>query len=178
MAARTLRRDVDTLVRQAEIDLAILWRDAETPAAAEAALRDILPALIDEYGVMAATIAAEWYDQLRLDGGVGGSFTAVVPDTPDSGSQALVGWALATAAGYPAFKTLILGGTQRRIANFSRFTVTGSAVADPQASGWVRTGVGACKSGWCDQFLDGEIRTVPYDFPAHDNCNCHATPAF
>ena len=37
---------------------------------------------------------------------------------------------------------------------------------------------GACKSGWCDQYLDGEVRTVAYDFPAHDNCNCSAVPAF
>jgi hypothetical protein len=78
----------------------------------------------------------------------------------------------------PGFQTLILGGTQRRIANFARLTVMGSSVADPQAQGWVRVGVGACKSGGCDQYLDGEVRSVAYDFPAHDNCNCHAEPAF
>jgi hypothetical protein len=173
-----LRRDVALLVREASGDLASLWRGVETAAQVEAALRDVLPGLIDAYGSGAATVAADWYDDLRAEREVRGRFPAIPADVPESGAQALVGWALAEAQDMPGFQTLILGGTQRRIANFARLTVMGSSVADPQAQGWVRVGVGACKSGWCDQYLDGEVRSVAYDFPAHDNCNCHAEPAF
>jgi hypothetical protein len=33
---------------------------------------------------------------------------------------------------------------QRRIANFSRDTITGSSIADPKAQGWERVGNGEC----------------------------------
>jgi hypothetical protein len=97
---------------------------------------------------------------------------------PRPGRARLVGWGASVAKDTTTLRVLIAGGLQRRIANYARFTVQASAVQDPGAQGWIRVGSGACKSGWCDQFLDGEIRTVAYDFPAHDNCNCHAEPAF
>lgn len=173
-----LRRDVASLVGEAALDLNVLWREVETALAVEAALRDVLPGLVDAYGSAAALLAAEWYDDLRAEREVRGRFLADPADIADTGTQALVGWALTEARDLSGFQSLINGGVQRRIANFSRFTVTSSSVADPQAGGWIRVGSGACKSGWCDQYLDGEVRAVPYDFPAHDNCNCHAEPAW
>jgi hypothetical protein len=160
------------------VDLAVTWRSVDAPELAEAALRDVLPGLVDAYGAAAASVAADWYDDLRDDRGVRGRFRAIPAEIADTGTQALIGWALAEATDLTGFQSLIIGGTQRRIANFSRFTVQESSVQDPRSKGWVRVGSGACKSGWCDQYLDGEIRTVAYDFPAHDNCNCHAEPAW
>lgn len=176
--ATSLRSDTAKLVRLADRDLARLWRLVANGAAADEALRDLLPAIVTEYGQVGAAMAAEWYDDQREKAGVRGRFAAVPLDAADRGAQALIGWALTNATDDAALHTLILGGTQRRIADHARLTVTGSAVADPAAGGWLRVGEGACKSGWCDQYLDGEIRTVAYDFPAHDNCNCTAVPAF
>ena len=176
--ATQLRSDVALLVREAESDMSALWRDADTADELEAALRDILPGLIDAYGSAVATVAADWYDDVRDEVGARGRFVAIPAEIRDTGAQALVGWALAEAQDVSTFRTLVAGGAQRRIANFARFTVQASSVADPRAQGWLRVGEGACKSGWCNQYLDGEIRAVAYDFPAHDNCNCHAEPAW
>lgn len=183
MATSTqLRSDVAVLTATAEAELAPLWQSAATALAVEEALRDILPALIDEYGAAAATVAADWYDDLRAEAGVRGPFRATPADIPDVGAQALVGWALAEVADptdLTAFRSLIEGGTQRRIANFSRQTVMGSAVADPQSDGWQRVTDGnGC--AFC-RMLAG--RGAVYsessaDFASHDKCGCSATPAW
>lgn len=175
-APAALRNSTGLLVGYARRDLSALWRDVNTVAQAQMALMDILPALIETYGAAAATLAATWYDDAREKAAVRGSFQAIPIEPGDRGAQALAGWATSTATSVGALEALILGGIQRRIADHSRLTVTSSSTADPAAGGWVRVGTGACKSGWCDQFLDGEVRSVAYDFPAHDNCNCHAIP--
>jgi hypothetical protein len=162
----------------ASADLAALWRDVETALAVEAALRDVLPGLVDTYGAAAATIAADWYDDLRDEREIPGHFTAVPADIAETGTQALVGWALTEATDLTAFKTLIEGGTQRRIANFARQTVMGSSVADPQARGWQRTGVGECD--FCRMLIGrGAVYTeATADFQSHDHCNCGSEPAW
>jgi len=54
------------------------------PAAVRDALFDFVPALVSGYGDVAATVAADWYMDLRDAEGVGGSFAAplaaLVPD--------------------------------------------------------------------------------------------------
>jgi hypothetical protein len=176
--ATQLRSDVALLAREAGTDLGILWRSVDTATEVEAALRDVLPGLIDTYGAAAATVAADWYDELRDEREVRGRFTAIPADIPDPGTQALVGWALTEATDMPGFQSLILGGAQRRIANFSRLTVSGSSIADPSAQGWQRVGAGECD--FCQMLLGrGAVYTeATADFPSHDNCNCQAEPAF
>lgn len=172
MAQATLRRETTELVRLAESDLTHLWRLVAGGASAEEALRDLLPAIVTEYGQAGAALAAEWYDEERLKAGVRRRFTAVPLEATDRGAQPLVGWALDTATDDTSLKTLILGGVQRRIVDHSRLTVTSSTARDPSAEGWTRVGAGECD--WCQQYLDGEVRTVAYDFPAHDFCQCEA----
>lgn len=169
----TLRAETDKVVRLANSDLTRLWRIVAAGAETDEALRDLLPSIVREYGALGGTVAAEWYDRQREKAGVRGSFTGF-PITPDDrGAQALVGYALATATDDSSLKTLIAGGVQRRIADHVRLSVANSSVADSAARGWVRVGEGNCKSGWCDQYLDGEVRTVEgYDFDAHDWCRC------
>ena len=178
MPLPTLRRETDGLVRVAGRDLTRLWSLVTDGAAAEVALRDLLPSIITVYGQAGAALAADYYDDLRERQEVPRRFSAVPVEADDRGTQALIGWALSEARDDTSLKALIAGGVQRRIADHARLTVTSSAVADPSAGGWVRVGEGACKSGWCDQYLDGEVRTVPYEFKAHDNCHCSAVPAF
>lgn len=172
----SLRSETDQLVGLAERDLDRLWRLVAAGASAEVALHDLLPAVVTEYGAAGGAMAAEWYDQQREKAAVRGRFTAIPVAPDDRGTHALIGWALTTATDDAALKTMILGGTQRRIADHARLTITSSAVADPAAQGWVRVGVGECD--WCKKYLDGEVRTVAYDFPAHDSCKCHSIPAF
>lgn len=174
-----LRSRVAGLVTLANGDLAALWRRLERAVDAEEALRDILPALIDTYGAAASVVAADWYDDLRAKQGVGGGFRADPADVPDSGTQALVGWALTESTDPQAFRTLIEGGLQRRIANFSRLTVTRSSIADPQADGWQRVGSGdSCP--FCRLLISrGSVYSeATADFAAHDHDDCQAAPAF
>lgn len=159
-------------------DLSVVWRRVERAADAGTALHDILPALIEQYGLAAGTLAANWYDDLRAKRDVRGSFTAIPADIQDVGAHALVGWALDSATDYGTFQTLILGGSQRRIANFARQTVMGSSTADPGARGWQRVGVGECD--FCALLIGrGAVYSeATADFQSHDHCNCQAEPAF
>lgn len=177
--ATSLRSETDQLVRLANRDLSRLWQLVANGAAADEALHDLLPAIVREYGAAGGALAAEWYDQQREKVDARGRFAAMPLDPDDRGSHALVGAALKQATDDTTLRTLILGGVQRRVADHVRLTVANNAVEDRAAQGWVRVGEGGCKSGWCDQYLDGEIRTVAgYDFDAHDNCRCGVIPAF
>lgn len=173
-----LRDGVRGLVRYADRDLSALWRQIATAAEAETALRDILPALIDTYGAAAGALAADWYDSHREKVGVKGGFRAIPADIPETGTQSLIGWAVQEATDTASLQALILGGTQRRIANFSRSTITGSSVADPAATGWQRVGSGEC--AFCAMLIGrGAVYSeAAADFASHDHCNCSATPAF
>ncbi len=174
----SLQSETADLVRLAGRDLAALLRLVEQGADAGTALHDLLPAIVRDYGQMGAALAADWYDDQRDKAGVPARFTAVPIEPDDRGAHALIGWALTTAATTAGLHALILGGTQRRIADHVRLTVANSSVADPGARGWVRVGVGnTCD--WCRRYLDGEVRTVAgYDFDAHDSCNCTTRPAW
>ena len=178
MSALALRRTVAAIDGRARRDLAALWRRMESAAQAGEMLHDILPALVDTYGLAAATAAAQWYDSVRAKSSAGGSFTADPIEIPDTGTHALIGWAVTTATDDAAFKALIEGGMQRRIANHSRLTVARSSIADPGARGWRRTGAGDCD--FCSMLLGrGAVYTeATADFPAHDHCRCGAEPAF
>lgn len=168
----TLRSDTGKVVQLADRDLSRLWRLVAEGANAGEALHDLLPAIVREYGALGGAVAAEWYDQQREKVGARGNYYAEPIPVDDRGTHALVGKAVTEATSDATLQTLILGGVQRRIADHLRLTVSNNAVSDRAAQGWIRVGAaGHCK--WCDQYLDGEVRTVAgYDFDAHDNCNC------
>jgi hypothetical protein len=72
----------DLVERDLQAYLAAL--NFERPAAVKDALFDFVPALVSEYGDVAATVAADWFDELRVSEGVGGSFRApLAPPLPD-----------------------------------------------------------------------------------------------
>lgn len=179
MAAPTLRTEAAGLVRLAERDLAELWRLVADGASAEVALRDLLPAIITTYGQAGAALAADWYDDLRDKVGASRRFSATPVEADDRGAHALIGWALTEATDDTSLQQLILGGTQRRIVDHIRYTVTESATADPAAVGWQRVGVGS-NCPFCDMLIGrGAVYTeATADFGSHDHCNCQATPAW
>lgn len=173
-----LRRRVAELVKRAKGDLDALFRQVGAAQSAELreALMDVLPSLVETYGTAAASVAADWYDELRDEAGATGRFTAIPAELPDAGTQSLVGWAAETATDDNAFRSLVAGGMQRRIANGARGTVTRSSVADPQAVGWKRIGGGAC--AFCRMLIERDelYSEATADFASHDDCNCSAYP--
>ena len=177
--ATSLRADTATLVRLADADLSRLWRLVASGASAEVALRDILPAIVTEYGAAGAAVAAEWYDQQREKAGASGRFQALPVGADDRGAQSLIGWALTTATDDNSLATLIAGGVQRRIADHARYTIARNSIEDKAARGWRRTGSGSSCS-FCSLLLGrGAVYTeATADFSSHDHCNCGAEPAF
>lgn len=180
--ATELRTSINDLVTVALDDLRSLWRSVSTPEQARAALEEVLPALVRTYGLAAAAIAADWYDELRDELGVDGRFSAIVEDVDDQGADVLARWGIAPLFGaepnWKTAKTLIEGGLQRRIANSSREVIRLSSIEDPAAKGWQRSTSGGCE--FCRMLAArGAVysdRTV--DFSSHDHCNCVAVPAF
>lgn len=175
-----LRRRIAGLARLAGLDVSAALRTVESFAEAEALLNDILPALADAYGSAAAAVAAEWYDEVREELEVSGRFRAIPAGLPDSmGTQELAGWARGRAANLATFEALVLGGLQRRIANMARETVTGSAVADPRARGWMRVArPDGCSFCYMLASRGAVFRESTVRFASHDDCNCQAAPAF
>lgn len=172
------RRAIRDLNILAEADVRLLWRSLNDPRDAKSALMDLLPDVVETYGLAAASLAADFYDGLRVERGVAGAFTAVVPEVPETGSQALVAWALDNAQGSESFQSLVLGGVQKRISNGARNTITTSSIADPHAQGWMRVGTGRCD--FCAMLISrGAVYSESsVDFAAHDWDKCDAAPAF
>lgn len=177
-----LRNAVDGLHVLAANDLRALWRQITNPDDARQALEDVLPLLVRTYGLAAATVAADWYDDLRDDLNVDRRFSAIVAELDDSGADALARWGIAplfrSEPDWDAAYTLIDGGLQRRIANGARETIRSSSVADPSADGWQRSASGGCS--FCQMLAGrGAVYTeATADFSSHDHCRCHAVPAF
>lgn len=169
------RRVLRDLNLMAERDIRSLWRrfDGDPDALAE-----VLGEVVQTYGDAAASVSADWYDQLRADTGVRPGFSAVMPEPKNPGVGQLVGWATAKATDEEAFRSLILGGVQRRITNYSRDVITSSSIRDPRARGWMRIGTGEC--GFCAMLVSrGAVYTrESVDFASHDHCQCGAAPAF
>jgi hypothetical protein len=173
------RREVRDLGIEAERDVAILWRSLDDARGAKDALFDLLPEIVAAYHGAAAAAAADFYDDVREMAGARGRFTAVVLDPPrDMGTDELVKWALGAAKDNSTFQSLIVGGVTRRISNGARNVVTGSSIADPAASGWMRIGGGGCD--FCAMLIGrGAVYSeASVDFASHDHCNCGAAPAF
>ena len=177
------RRDLRLLVTQAERDLNILFRQFTTADEAVEALRDALPRFVAIYGAAAATLAADWYDDLREAAEVRGRFAAIPAELPDVGrTDALAGWAAGPMFAAEPDKATALskvaGGLQRIVANADRDTIRVSSVQDRAARGWRREGSGGCT--WC-QILIGRgsvYSEASADFEAHDHCRCVAVPDF
>lgn len=184
-AAQALRhrRDRDDLIGLALADVAALFRQFNAPGPLRDALMDLLPQLYDIYGSAAATLSADWYDEVRETDGVRGRFTAIPAELKaDPGTSALVGWGTAPVfqpePDFAAAQSLVEGGLQRRIADVSRETITASSIADPASDGWMRVGSGECP--FCDMLIGrGAVYSeAGADFASHDHCQCTATPAW
>jgi hypothetical protein len=172
------RRAVRDLGIIANGDLEVLWRSVRDARDAKAALMELLPDLVETYSLAAASLAADYYDEVRESVEARGRFRAIVPEPGDTGTRSLVAWALQDATDESSFRSLVTGGFQKRIANGARTVVTTSSTADPAAKGWMRIGAGECD--FCAMLVSrGAVYTESsVDFAPHDHCNCGAAPAF
>lgn len=185
-SAAEAREALAGVTRLAEADLRRLWSGLGGLSAEvmRDALMDLLPVLGDTYGDAAAALAADWYDEVRAEAGVRGSFRAEAAPLPGTARyEALARWGVD-----PLFRpepdaaaalVKIAGGLQRTIADAHRLTVVESSLRDPAAEGWRRIGQGQ-NCGFCNMLIGrGAVyRESSVTFKSHDHCNCIAGPAF
>lgn len=178
----TLAEQIAVVTAVAFEDLAPVWSGL-APYEATGALLELVPAVVDTWGYAAAAISADWYDNQREDYGIGGRFTAAIPDLGDTGATELALWAAEPInldePDWTLARSRAEGGLQRRITNFSRETIMNSAIDDPQARGWQRV----ARSGGCAFCVMLAGRGTVYSkksvrFGAHDHCHCSAVPAW
>lgn len=181
--ARKHRADLSELARLAEGDLASLFRNVSNTELVKEALNDTLPQLVQLYGSAAASLGADWYDDLRDRSGARGRFSAIVADLPNRGrTESLAGYAISPLFGANPDGTLALskaaGGLQRIIFDAGRHTVMRSSIQDPHARGWQREGNGECE--FCQMLIGrGAVYTAEsVEFDSHDRCRCVGAPAF
>lgn len=181
--ARKHRADLAELVRLADNDLSVVFRNVSNAVRVREELMDTLPQLMTVYGSAAASLGADWYDDLREEAEVRGRFQAIVAELPDLGrTTSLAHWGVGPLFGAnpdaDAAMSKVSGGLQRIIFNADRETVMRSSVQDPRARGWQREGVGECDL--CRLLLGrGAVYTEDSSqFETHDRCRCVGVPAF
>lgn len=179
-ALRKAQAGVSTLVRRdlarfyAKLDLS----DAET---ARDALLEYVPTLVSTYGEVAATVSADWYDDVRQSAGARGAFRAelVVPDKTEAIDQTIrraVGDLFSENPDPETVLTAISSKAEVYALEGSRLTITNAAINDPAARGWQRIAqADACE--YCLSLTGIDFDFQP-DFEVHGSCNCIAVPNF
>jgi hypothetical protein len=160
---------------------------------------DPMVALVRQYGQAAATLGADFYEELRSEAGVSGGFTVPIlePAEPEQVRRSL-GWATKDVGtegeDRAATETKVEGAAQRLALQPERQTITDASEADPQAIGWARVSTdpnGPC--GWCATLISrgpayhtrasasqasGKRGKRPAGAPYHSNDMCVPVPVF
>lgn len=154
------------------------------PEAVRDELLEIVPALTREYGDVAATVAAEWYEQIR-SGQVGGTYTARLgSQIADAAPESSVKYAAGHLFTEKPEQTLALltGSLQRHVLYSGRDTVARNVALDPAKPRYARVTSGKT-CAWCSMlasrgfvYHDQAAAGATDDF--HDDCNCSITPEF
>lgn len=140
---REHRRAIADLSTLAFADIAELLRQIRNGDQAREALMDLLPMLTATYGAAAATLAADWYDDLRDDADASGRFTAIPAEPVMDKTEPLARWAagpmFTAEPDVTATISRASGGLQRIIADTDRDTIMASVQSDPAPTGYRRS---------------------------------------
>lgn len=183
------------LVVQREIRSAFSVIDISDPRLATDDLLEFVPAVIDMWGDVAATAAADWYDDVRP---VVSRYAAVLaPHLPAEQVDAMVRWAVTPgwqAGDWDAALRNLEAGASRLTRDQARNTTRRNSLADPAAGAFVRVArPGACP--FCLMLASrgavyaseesattvgtGRVRgTRQAGQSFHDNCRCFPSPVF
>lgn len=159
--------------------------DMGNPSAVQAALFEFVPALVSQYGDIAATVAADWYEELRAAEGVRGRFRApLAPVVPVEQVNGRLGFATRASgplwAGDAAALSSFLGLMANEYAlQPGRDTIVESAHKDNAAYARVPE-PGACK--FCLKLASRGFvyskSTVGDSKKFHGKCRCNAVPVW
>jgi hypothetical protein len=154
----------------------------DRPESARDQLLEFIPLLVSQYGEVAASFAADWYDEMRDAADVPGRFRATEQASPyEDATEGLVrraAGALFTETPADALLTLTTSAGKYALAA-GRETVARATDRDPQASGWQRvTRSGSCR--FCRMLAQrGAVyKESSAFFASHGDCNCAAVPSW
>lgn len=180
-------RALNGLTATMKRDFTRIWMrlDLSKPDVLRDPLAAVLAEVADKYGTASATLAADFYDDMR-EGVVktGPRFTPKLAPLPGADRyESLAGWGIGPLFGANPDPKMALsnltGGLQLDVVDAYMGTIAESSIADPAAHGWQRVADG----GACDfcVMLEGRGEVYSEDgalFGAHDHCGCSAEPAF
>ena len=186
-AGRTLvnmaKRDMDALVGML---------DLSSPEAARDAVLEIMPQLVREYGEIASTAAAEWYEDIRAAAGVTTRHTTALSGGADMAQvEASARYATGHLFGEnPLAMTGLLGGMlQRYIMYGMRDTVRRNTASDRARPRYARVPSGAKTCAFCEMLASrgfvyhseassGDAARKGFGDDFHDDCDCQVVPEF
>lgn len=157
--------------------------DLGSPESVRDALLEVVPALTREYGEVAATVAAEWYEEVRVKQAAG-RFTATLAGVADDAAvQGSVRYASGHLFGDEPERALAMlsGALQRYIAYASRETVARNVALDPSRPRFARVPTGRVTCAFCTMlssrgFVYHSRKTAGEASHYHDDCDCQVVP--
>ena len=191
-----VRAGLATVTTAAQQDVQAVAAQAQTPTEVRAALFAAVPLIVAEYGDGAASLALDWYEELREAATPAKAFAPqAVFAVREEKLAAAVAWATTdlhdleqstptdldtlTARATDEAMTLLLPQVQKEVAAGFRATMVTNSDHDPAATGWRRyTRAGGCK--FCRMLADkGAVYTrATVRFAAHTDCECVVGPSF
>lgn len=178
---------------RADLEGFFVGLDISNSEAVRDALLEFVPALVREYGDVAATVAAEWYEELRSDV-TSRSFSAQLAALkPDAAVEASVRYAAGHLFdGDPAGTLALLSGSVQRFVTYgSRATVARNVQLDPLKPRYGRVPSGSRTCAWCGLMAsrgfvyhskvsagDGPGGRRGYGDDYHDDCDCQVVVEF
>ncbi|WP_115728256.1 VG15 protein [Actinomyces culturomici] len=187
------RKDVNRLLnaqneaaRLAVRDLKKLWSrlDVSNPAQVRDALLELVPALVNRYGDVAAAAAADWYEKVRAEVPGLPPFTTLLADPiPEEHIQTTI---RRQAGGLWEDKpnqvlNAVGGEISRWVKQSAKDTIAKNIKRDPAKPGWARVPKGASTCAWCSMLASrGFAYTGEPEAEAasHRNCDCQIVPSF
>lgn len=142
--------------------------------------------VVSQYGDVAASMAAEWYEDIRVSEGVRGSFRALPQPSPYDASavdgmvRRAVGPMFDEVPDVAAVMRTVASKAGKYVLGASRETVRKNSFIDPRGVGFQRV----ARPGACDFCIMLVGRGAVYKketafFAAHDGiCNCAAVPSW
>lgn len=141
--------------------------------------------VVSQYGDVAASMAAEWYDDMRLSEGVRGSFRALPQPSPYDADavEGMVRRAVAPmfdeVPDVTAVMRTVAQNAGKYVLGASRETVRKNSFIDPKGVGFQRI----ARPGACDFCIMLVGRGAVYKketafFASHGDCNCAAVPSW
>lgn len=142
--------------------------------------RQVFAPLIDQYGMAAGSLAADWYDMNRELAKIGGPWPGAYVQDPNIDTGPLIG---GTMKDFTSVETVLSGfqaGMDQRVRQAAQGTIMDSTLRDPRAKGWGRSASAGCCS-FCGMLASrGNVYRTQNTatFMPHLHCHCSAVPAW